>query len=217
MTYLEIVNSVLIRLRENTVDTVSANSYSQLIGELVNDAKRIVEDSWDWHSLRTTFTINTIAGTFSYQLAGSDVGLKTLDVINDTSNCFMTPVSSSWMNNAFLNNVDEVPRSSPKYYSWNGFSESGEALLDIYPIPDKVYTIRVNAVDKKGRMSNNGDQAFAPSDAIIQYAYALAARERGETGGTSAAELFGIADQTLADRVALDVARTEDETIWKPV
>ena len=217
MTYKDLVNSVLVRLRENEVTTVSQNSYSKLIGELVNDAKRIVEDSWDWHSLRTTITVNTIAGTFSYQLSGTDVALKTLDIINDTANCFMTPVSSTWMNNAFLNTVDSVPKGSPKYYSWNGFSDTGEALIDFYPIPDKQYTIRINAVDKKGRMSADTDKAFAPSDAIIQYAYALAARERGETGGTSASELFGIANQTLADRIALDVARSEGEAVWMPV
>lgn len=217
MIYKDLVNSVLIRLRENTINSVIDTPYSQLIGELVNDAKRIVEDSWDWHSLRTTITVNTIAGTFSYQLSGTDVALKTLDVINDTANCFMTPVSSTWMNNAFLNTVDSVPKSSPKYYSWNGFSETGEALIDFYPIPDKQYTIRINAVDKKGRMSADEDKAFAPSDAIIQYAYALAARERGETGGTSANELFSIANQTLADRIALDVARSEGEAVWMPV
>ena len=65
MTYLETVNSVLLRLRENEVPSVSNNNYSKLIGEFVNDAKRIVEDSWDWHSLRTTFTITTVANTFS--------------------------------------------------------------------------------------------------------------------------------------------------------
>ena len=216
MTYKDLVNSVLIRLRENTINSVSDTPYSLLIGELVNDAKRIVEDSWDWQSLRTTITVNTIAGTFSYQLSGTDFGLKTLDVINDTSNCFMTPVSYSYMNNAFLNN-DNAPQSTPKYYSYNGFSESGEALIDFYPIPDKEYVIRINAVEKKARLSADGDKAFAPSDAIIQYAYALAARERGETGGASAAELFAIADQTLADRVALDVARSEGEFIWTPV
>lgn len=215
MIYKDLVNSVLIRLRENTINSVIDTPYSQLIGELVNDAKRIVEDSWDWHSLRTTFTINTIVNVFSYQLSESDVGLKTLDVINDTSNYFMKPVSSTYMNNAYLNS--SVPNSSPVYYSWNGFSETGEALIDIYPIPDKQYTIRINAVDKKGRMSADTDKAFAPSDAIIQYAYALAARERGETGGTSASELFGIANQTLADRIALDVARSEGEAVWMPV
>ena len=45
MTYLQLVNSVLRRLREDEVDTVDQNSYSKLIGEYVNDAKRAVEDA----------------------------------------------------------------------------------------------------------------------------------------------------------------------------
>ena len=40
MTYLELVNDVLIRLRETTVSTVSETTYSALIGKFVNDAKR---------------------------------------------------------------------------------------------------------------------------------------------------------------------------------
>ena len=40
MTYLQLVNSVLRRLRENEVDSVNQNNYSKLIGEFVNDAKR---------------------------------------------------------------------------------------------------------------------------------------------------------------------------------
>ena len=45
MTYLQLVNSVLRRLREDEVTTVGQTSYSKLIGEFVNDAKRTVEDS----------------------------------------------------------------------------------------------------------------------------------------------------------------------------
>ena len=41
MTYLQLVNSVLRRLRENEVDTVAETSYSALIGDFVNDAKQI--------------------------------------------------------------------------------------------------------------------------------------------------------------------------------
>ena len=59
MTYLEAVNSVLRRLREDEVVSVSANPYSKLVGELVNDAKRLVEDAWDWSSLRNTITVQT--------------------------------------------------------------------------------------------------------------------------------------------------------------
>ena len=90
-------------------------------------------------------------------------------------------------------------------------------MIDLYPIPDKEYIIRVNAVDKKAPMVADSTNLYVPSNPVIHYAVALASRERGETGGTSSAELFAIADQTLGDMVALDVARQEEETIWRPV
>ena len=39
MTYKDLVNNVLRRLRETEVSSVQTNSYSKLIGDLVNDAK----------------------------------------------------------------------------------------------------------------------------------------------------------------------------------
>ena len=66
MTYLQLVNSVLRRLREDEVTSVSQNSYSKLIGEFVNDAKRSVEDAYDWTALRTTLTVTTDDTTFNY-------------------------------------------------------------------------------------------------------------------------------------------------------
>ena len=47
MTYLEIVNRVLRRLREQQVDSLTANSYSTLIADLVNEVKRDIENSWN--------------------------------------------------------------------------------------------------------------------------------------------------------------------------
>ena len=46
MTYLNLVNNVLRRLRETEVSTVAANSYSKLVGDLINDAKDLVEQGW---------------------------------------------------------------------------------------------------------------------------------------------------------------------------
>ena len=103
MTYLELVNGVLRRLREDQVSAVDQNPYSLLIGDLVNDAKRIVEDAWDWSALRTTLTISTTADIFNYVLVGSGNRIKIIDVINDTSNWFMTYKDTHWMDNAFLN------------------------------------------------------------------------------------------------------------------
>jgi len=216
MTYLQLVNSVLRRMRENEVTSFenSTDSYVKLIGEFVNDARRIVEDAWDWSALRKTITVTTANDVFSYSITGTNNSFKVLDIINDTSNFFMRPASSSWMNNAYL--IQEPIKGSPEYYSWNGVNASGNAVVDVYPKPDQVYVLRFNIVDRGDPFTADADKLVVPSAPVIQYAVALASRERGETGGTSSQELFSLADTTLADAVAFDAARFPSETVWTP-
>ena len=40
MTYLNLVNSVLRRLREDEVTSVSNTTYGAMVGDFVNDAKK---------------------------------------------------------------------------------------------------------------------------------------------------------------------------------
>ena len=212
MTYLQLVNSVLRRLREDEVTTVAQNSYSKLIGEYVNDAKRAVEDSYDWTALRTTLTVSTTADTFNYVLTDSQNRMKILDVINDTSNFFMQYKTSRWMDQAFL--IDEPPIGAPQFYSFNGVNAAGDNAVDVYPKPSGVFQLRFNVVLRTSDFTQDTDNMTIPSSAVIQLATALGARERGETGGTSAAELFSLADRTLADAIAIDASQHPEETIW---
>ena len=48
MTYLQLVNKVLVRLREDQVTSVASNDYSLLVGEFVAQAASEVEDAWNW-------------------------------------------------------------------------------------------------------------------------------------------------------------------------
>jgi hypothetical protein len=212
MTYLQLVNSVLRRLREDEVTTVAQTSYSKLIGEFVNDAKRTVEDAYDWTALRTTLTVTTQNNTFNYILTGSQNRMKVLNVINDTSNWFVQYRSSTWMDNAFL--IDEPPLGSPQFYSFNGVNVNGDNAVDLYPKPDAEYAVRFNVVLRTSDFTNDADTLAVPPSPVIQLATALGARERGETGGTSAAELFALADNTLADAIAIDASQHPEETIW---
>ena len=61
-TYLEMVNNILIRLREREVASVNENSYSKLVGLFVHDALVMVESAWNWSTLRETLTVNTQDG-----------------------------------------------------------------------------------------------------------------------------------------------------------
>ena len=66
MTYIDLINNVLRRLREDTVTTVDESSYSLMVGDFINDAKRLCEDATDWSALRQTLAVTTTQGTFSY-------------------------------------------------------------------------------------------------------------------------------------------------------
>jgi hypothetical protein len=64
MTFLNLVNKVLRRLREDEVSTVAESQYSKLIGEFVNEAKEAMEDMWFW-SVYETEIDTTVLGDSS--------------------------------------------------------------------------------------------------------------------------------------------------------
>ena len=212
MTYLNIVNNVLRRMREDEVTSVQENTYSKMVGDFVNDAKRIVEDSWDWSALRTTLTITTTADVFNYVLTGSQNRIKALNVINDTANLFMEYRPATFFDEAYL--ISDPRKSAPTYYTYNGVDSNGDTQIDIYPTPEKQYTIRFNCVLRSDDLSSNDDQLTVPVMPVLHLAIALLARERGETGGTSAAEYFTIANQYLSDAIALDAYKNPEEFIY---
>jgi hypothetical protein len=215
MTYLEIVNSVLRRLREREVTSVSESSYSKLIGDFVNDARNEVETAWGWSALRTTRTLTTTASVFNYELNGTQNNFTILDVINDTDNQFMEYRPGVWFDNAFLNQGAVL--GSPTYYNFNGVANDGDTQVDIYPIPDGVYTVRFNVILRNVNMSGDGDDLYVPSRPVILLATAKAIEERGEDGGNASMNAYAAGRSSLADEIALDAARRPDETIWYPV
>ena len=110
MTYLEIVNDVLTRLRESTVSTVSATVYSSLIGKFVNDAKRQIEDAFPWNILSQDITVTTSASVYKYSLTGAGQKFQVLDAINSTSNIPLENISFVQMNR--YQNYAIVPAST---------------------------------------------------------------------------------------------------------
>ena len=215
MTYLELVNGVLRRLREATVGSIAQNSYSELIGDIVNDAKRIVEDAWDWSALRSTITVTTAADTSNYTLTGSGSNIKLLEVVNDTSKWFMQYKDTYWMTNAYLN--QEAPTGAPVYFTFNGLDSNDNSKVDLYPTPDGVYSIRFKGLVRPSDLVNDTDVLEVPSMPVLHLAFAMAARERGETGGRSAGELMGFAQSYLSDAIALDAQKHPEELTYMAV
>jgi hypothetical protein len=69
--YIQLVNDVLVRLREPEASSVSDTAYVKLIAKYVNDSKRQVEDAYNWNALSETLSATTTADVFNYVLVGS--------------------------------------------------------------------------------------------------------------------------------------------------
>ena len=219
MTYLDLVNKVLLRLRESPVSTVqgtgNSNTYARLIGEFVNEAKAQVESAWDWSALRTTLSATTTAGVFNYELNGSQNNFKVLHVLNDTSNIEMMYKDATWFDNEFL--MADPQRGIPAYYNFNGVSTDGDTQVDIYPIPDGAYNLRFNVTLRNLPLSADADDMVIPSRPVILLATAMAIEERGEDGGQQSINAYAAGRSALADEIALDAARHPEDTIWYSV
>ena len=212
MTYLNLVNNVLRRLREDEVSNVSESTYSKMVGDFVNDAKELVETAWDWSALRTTLTITTAADDYTYSLTGSGNEGKVLNLINDTSNLTMQYQTQNWFDDKFF--VQTPASGAPEYFTYNGVDGNGDTQIDVYPKPDGVYSLKAKMVIRNVALSANSDTLAIPSSPVIHMAIAFLARERGETGGTSTVEYFAIADKHLSDAIALDAQKHPEETIF---
>ncbi len=215
MNYIQLVNEVLVRLRESEVSSVTDNAYSKMIGKFVNDAKRNVEDAYNWNSLYDTLTAVTGADIFNYVLVGSGQRFRVIDVLNDTSNTEVLGATTRWMNQQFL--INDVQKGSPAYYNFNGVDSNGDTQVDLFPIPNGVYNIRFNIVLPQPLLSNNADVLKVPYEPVIFLAYAKALAERGEDGGLASNEAYGLYKQSLADAIALESGRYGEESEWSPV
>ena len=215
MNYIQLVNSVLRRLRETEVSSVADNAYSKLIGEFINDAKRQVEDAYPWNALSDTLTASTADGLFNYILNGSGQRFRIIDVLNDTSNIVVQNATTRWMNDQFL--LTSAQKGSPAYYNFNGTNSNGDTQVDLYPIPDGLYEIRFNVIKPQVTLVADADVLLVPSEPVIFNATARAIAERGEDGGILAGEMAFIYNQSLADAIAIESGRYIEESAWMAI
>jgi hypothetical protein len=215
MTYLNLMNSVLRRLREEETTSVTSTTYVKMVGDFINDAKKMVEEASDWSALRDTIVISTTASDNSYSLTGGSDNVKVMSVLNDTENCFMGYQTKDWFNEQLY--LVDAAEGAPRYYTYNGLDSSGDTEVLVGPTPDAVYSLRFDVVKRQADLSANDDSLLVPAMPVVHLAVALLARERGETGGTSVAEYFQIADKFLSDAIAIDAAKHPEEMVFRTI
>ena len=204
MTFLELINDVLIRLRESQVASNNETAYSTLIGRMVNDAKRQVEDTFSWNVLRQDFAISTVAAQFSYPLTGIGQKFTVQDALNTTSYVGLINLSFVEMNRYQKFGVPAT--GEPQYYAFYGTTGS-DANVVLYPIPDGVYSISLSLTVPQAALAADATSVLVPDYLVAQNAYARALVERGEDQGLASSEAYQLYRDMLSDAIALEGTR----------
>ena len=219
MTYRELINQVLIRLREDTIatdwsgninDATNVSAYHKLIGSLVNDSKRSTEERHDWLNLRETKDIDTVSGTKNYNLS-SGQEIKILDVINNDTGQHLNQVSRLYINTVKYPTDDT---GEPLYYSFNGSDSSNNLKVDLSPVPTAVHKVSFDIVKYQDNLSTAASVLKIPAQPVILGAWARAISERGEDGGTQSSAMAVEANEALKQAIMLDSGNTQYETDW---
>lgn len=216
MTYLELVNGVLTRMREDTISTIAGNDdpVVVIVADLINDAKRTVEDAHTWNSLRYEWTFTEVDGQALYSLTGAGQYGKVDYIFGDDG----SELTQQRLVDIKRKKAQGNGGNGGLYYAPNGKDANGDLQLELYPTPSaSVVTYTVGGFLRQGDLTADNDEMLVPNKPVLYYALALAARERGEVGGQSSAEIFAMANQYLSDAIAYDASNNDLDNIWMTV
>tara|TARA_R110000772_G_C13155201_1_gene425407 strand:- start:98 stop:790 length:693 start_codon:yes stop_codon:yes gene_type:complete len=219
MTYRELINEILVRLREEIIpvdwsgninDSTTVSDYQKVIGSLVNDSKRTIESYHDWLALRETKSIATVSGTKNYSLL-SGQEFKILDVTNTANGNNLSQVSRTYLNSI---KYPTDPTGEPNYYGFTGTDALNNLLVDLSPIPTSVQTINFDIVKYQDELTLSATVLKIPHKPVMLGAFARAISERGEDGGTQSSLAAQEALDSINQAIILDSGNTEYETDW---
>ena len=212
LTFVDIVNKVLLRLRERPVNSVQDTTYSRLIGELVNKVKRDVENAYLWDTLRDSWQVYTTENVASYNMTDAGNGVVFLEAYNLTTKEPLRLINR-WEADELLIYGDQTT-GRPDSYIPNGTSQVNDVKVDVAPVPNDSYLLQFNIYAPQGDLTADTDVMAVPYRPVIEGAYALALQERGEDGGELSANQYRVYQQALADAIAVEASNKVDETVW---
>jgi len=214
-TYLQVVNNVLKALREDQTTSVTSDSYVELIGKFVNDAKNQVEDAWDWSAYNEVRNATVAAGASFFVLPNTDnrVKLEMVAIETGGKNSLLIEIPrKAILLKAFTSTTGAA--GIPTHYANNGVDTNGDARIAVSPPALAVANVMVSGFFRPADLVANEDSLLIPYAPVQDLAVAMAVREGGEAAGQSSAEYFQLAKRSLSDAIAYDSARNAEETDW---
>lgn len=216
MNFLQLVNEVLIRLREQQVDSVNLTEYSTLIGRFVNEAKREVEDAHNWSVLHKNIFVTATNPTVNYTLNSSNNRTRIDYCFNSTKKWMLQNLNRIEM--ASMADINYTPSTNDViYYSIDGRNSSGNIKIKVYPIPISTQTLTFKCIVPQNNLVANTDVMYVPEEPVILNAYLRAISERGEDNGRLSDMQNAQYTRSLQDHIAIDKNYNDSDTLWSAV
>jgi hypothetical protein len=219
MTFLQILNLVLLRLREDQVEDSDETEYSQLIRQFINEAKHDIEDAWDFNTQRHSIRIFTEAGNAHYMVGGVGADLRVLEAWNATEGFEMEYGEWRKMNRMGVNEIAHgVQRNCPRYIDRDGLDDFLNPVFEVFPVPDGVYEIILNAIIKQEeytQVAQDGYLIEIPSNPLILGAYNRAVEERGDDSSARLGLNLTQYENALRRSIASDQAQQQEANQWE--
>ena len=210
VTILDIVNKILARLREGEVTDVTDSTYSRMLVNLINDAKREVEDAFNWSVLKKTIDVTTVASTSTIVVddtAGNDTNTRSriLEVYDSTNDCYLIQRTRDEIRRfAFDDNAEQ----EPTYYAIDGFDSDENVKIELHHTPADAYVLKITAIVPQEDLELAESKISVPWRPVYLRALTLALRERGDDEGYGFGEAFQEYMIALNDAIAYEQQHT---------
>lgn len=225
LTYLQIVNKVLTKLREDNVTSVTYNDYSTLIGEFVNDAKKEVEDAWDWSVLRTSVTFSSSVGVRTYSLtSGTNTDSRLVYDEHDRPMAFdvttgtqiqLYEYNEDRVEREFLLQTPALTNEQPCTFSLTTLGDGFQVNLLETPLSIRNY--KFYFIVPQEELTNSSDICSVPwrpvRDLALMYALDERGEEIGEPGGRAERRYLS----TLAASISQDAKKDSHKIMFRVV
>jgi len=183
-TYLQLINKVLVALREDEVLGI-VETYTKMIGQFVNDAKAEIEDAGPWKALRTEVSFAATASTNTTTVTGTtdrsyimhDPQSREMLFRTDTNNEKQITVVPIETLRAMRLSSDATELNEPNYVAFT--SDGTNLIAHFWPTPDTTYNYKGVFVVPQADLSEETDTLTIPYRPVVRKAIFYAMDERG--------------------------------------
>ena len=215
LTFLQVINRVLGRLREGTVAANDSTTYSTFIGTLVNEVKSEIEDAYYWNSLRDTFSVTAVAGTTNYVLTNARAHSVVLDGWNTTTPGPLTRGTNADFNAKFFG-VTTVQTGPVQQYLPAGVDANHDLRIDVWPSPSSTNLLKLTVFVPQAELAADATVPLVPQSLLIEEVIARARVERGDEDAPrpQPGETF-ICKDLLQSAIAREASHDDHELDWR--